>query len=400
LVLIGITAVKSFEGKVGAVVFDGNQFVTSPNADVIYAPPPSGRMTYKHDYRLGQHDPLLWPQPFLSNYCHLAVIPRAPETLDDNVPMHVLFHKATFEDFAPEMFGALSGLGNLSWRPLGRLKKVAETFKEKAKIYQHDDALPKKTLLFFDSLMATITLSLQTLECLPMTRLQTLFVFSEVQRFMLEFIAAYDYIYTFTPRFTKSEPPSEVAKVVGAFVNSVNDSDILFHAGVPVWFIRPAALAGTIRVDSLVELVDLNDHLSLADAFLRFGVSFNGSPTDPRRHETFAKYSQNYLQYSDPFNSSSTLAVIRPPNVSASSSKPLPPPNVGRSNPPARSKGSRKPAPCMFRYIYFHSPTNIPEHRSQVPTQARHTSTPASQQVRRTHGPAHASSDLDMARCT
>jgi len=44
--LMGITAIKSFEGKVRAVVFDGLSFVTSLNTDVIYAPPPSGRMTY------------------------------------------------------------------------------------------------------------------------------------------------------------------------------------------------------------------------------------------------------------------------------------------------------------------------------------------------------------------
>ena len=355
-VLIGITGVKLFEGKIGAVIFDGNHFVTTPNADVIYAPPANGRMTYKHDYRLGQHDPLLWPQPFLADYCHLAAIPRAPETLDDNVFMHVLFHKATVDDFAPETSCTLSGLGGLSWRPLGRLNKVAEKLKEMAKTYQNDDALPKKTLCCFDSLMTSITLSLQALESLPMTRRQTLFVFSEVQRFMLEFIAVHDYMYIFTPRFLNPEPPSELAKVVGAFVNSVKDCDLFFRAGIPVWLVRPAAMAGTIRVDSLVELADPRDYLCLDDASIRFAVSFDGSPTDPRKHETFAKYSHNFLRYSDPFKSPPTLEAIRPPpNVATSSSQPLPLPNVGRSNPPIRSKDSRKPAPCMFLSIYFHS---------------------------------------------
>ena len=80
-------------------MFDGESFVTSPNPDVVYAPPTSGRMTYKQDYRLGYHDPLLWPQPFFPDYCHLVAISRAPETLDEDTSTHILFHKAADDDF-------------------------------------------------------------------------------------------------------------------------------------------------------------------------------------------------------------------------------------------------------------------------------------------------------------
>jgi len=81
---------------------------------------------------------------------------------------------------------------------------------------------------------------------------------------MLEFIAAHQYMYIFKPRFAKSEPPSEVANVVGAFVNSINDSDVFFRAGIPVWLIRPAKLAGTVRIDSLV---GPRDFLNVDDAY-------------------------------------------------------------------------------------------------------------------------------------
>jgi len=255
-------------------VFDGESFVTSPNADVIYAPPTSGRITYKRDYRLGHHDPLLWPQPFLPDYCHLVTIPRAPETLDEGTSTHILFHKAADDDFVPDHDSTLRGLGYLESRQFVCLKKVAANLWKKTTAYQHDDTFPHKTPIF-DNILASITLSLNALEVIPMTRRQTLYVFSELQRYMLEFIAAHQYMYIFKPRFAKSEPPSEVANVVGAFVNSINDSDVFFHAGIPVWLIRPAKLAGTVRIDSLVELVEPRDFLNVDDAYNWFHVFFS-----------------------------------------------------------------------------------------------------------------------------
>lgn len=339
--LTGTTALKSFEGKVGAVVFDGKSFVTSPNADVIYAPPTSGRMTYQHDYRLGQHDPLLWPQPFLGNYWHLAAIPRAPEDLDENTSTQILFHKATDDDFARDGVSALNGLGHLSSQQLKQLKKVAENLQKKVTAHLHDDALPTKTPLF-ENVMASIKLSLEALEMIPMTRRQVLFVFSELQRYMLEFIAAHQYIYVFKPLFCQSEPPSEVANVVGAFVNSINDCDTFFRAGIPVWLIRPANLAGTVRVDSLVELVEPRDLMFLDDAYNKYRVFFHGSPTDPRKLQTFWNYSKAFLSYADPFNA---LPASEP---SGSFSVPQLPSTVTRSDPPIRTRDNRKPRPCMF----------------------------------------------------
>jgi hypothetical protein len=96
-------------------VFEGRNFVTSPNKKHIYAPPASKRMTFKTDYRLGEHDPLLWPQPYLEPQCHLACIPRRVEVFEESTRpiFKILFHQVGSPDFWPLANGPISGLGFL-----------------------------------------------------------------------------------------------------------------------------------------------------------------------------------------------------------------------------------------------------------------------------------------------
>ncbi|KIM34887.1 hypothetical protein M413DRAFT_32941 [Hebeloma cylindrosporum] len=137
---------KSFEGKVGAITANGEHFITSPNSKVVYALPSRSHMTFKRDCRLGMDDFLLWPQPFIHEHCHLAAIPRAPETLDPKNATHILFARAVDEKhFVPNNGRTLSGLGNLSRDMLQQLKAVAANLQTKAEKYWADDSSAKKT---------------------------------------------------------------------------------------------------------------------------------------------------------------------------------------------------------------------------------------------------------------
>ena len=99
----------------------------SPNADVVYTPPSSSRMTFKRDYRLGIDDFLLWPQLFIDEHCHLAAIPHAPNVLDPTKFMHILFsNPADDEHFKPHYGGTLAGLRNISTGTLQQLKRVRD----------------------------------------------------------------------------------------------------------------------------------------------------------------------------------------------------------------------------------------------------------------------------------
>jgi hypothetical protein len=193
-----LLAIQHFDGLVGAVVFEGHHFVTSPNMDHIYAPPRSKRMTFKIDYRLAEHDQLLWPQPYLEPQCHLACIPRRQEVFDESSRpfFSILFHPVDFKDFWPLEGGPISGLGFLSGPKMASLKKLGH-FLEK-QLETLDPSIAGSTPILND-LFVFIRRTLISLESLPMTRRQSLFLFAEIQRYMLEYSAAYRYLTIYKP---------------------------------------------------------------------------------------------------------------------------------------------------------------------------------------------------------
>ena len=325
---------------------------------MVYTPPSSSRMTFKRDCRLGINDFLLWPQPFIDEHCHLAAIPRRPETLDPKNAIHILYSSAVDDEhFKPHHGRTLAGLGNLSGSTLQQLKLVAANLQSKAEKYWGDNSFPKK-IPIFANILGVVKLYLEAFECLPITRRQVRFTFAELQRFMLEFIGAYQYMYIYQPRMVNlAEPASKPYCTVGAFVSSLTDCDALFHAGIPVWLIRPANLAGSVRVDSLVQLQDPKDHLCLDSAYNNYRVFFDGAPSNPHKYKVFSQYSRHFFSFGDPFNTGHTS---EPSASTSSANQPLPLSNVGRSEPAlnvrrsesaVQPKNNRRPAPCKPRPI-------------------------------------------------
>jgi len=209
-----------FEGKVGAVVFNGASFVTSPNMDYIFAPPNNARMTIKRDLRLGDDDNLLWPQPYFEHSPHFAAIPRKPEDYSIGHRHYICFYVTTDTDFVCREVGPVSGLGHLHPKLLKLANQLYSHLDRLHDIYQIDLSFPKKTH-FFSHLLASIKRSLVHLKCLPMTRREMRFIFAEMQRCMLEFIGGHDYIYIYKPRMDGEKPPATtVAHTIGAFVQS------------------------------------------------------------------------------------------------------------------------------------------------------------------------------------
>ncbi|KAL0562470.1 hypothetical protein V5O48_019617, partial [Marasmius crinis-equi] len=100
----------SIDGKVGAWTGDRKLFVTSPNSSVIYQPLLGTREVYlRQDYRLGAEDPLLYPQPFIPERCHLAAIPRRPG--NPKHPLEKWWIQPPPQAFADEPDTTIKGLG-------------------------------------------------------------------------------------------------------------------------------------------------------------------------------------------------------------------------------------------------------------------------------------------------
>jgi len=121
---------------------------------------------------------------------------------------------------------------------------------------------------------------------------------------MFEYSAAYRYLMIYKPRMLGVLPSSTtVEDLVEALVFNLADADNFVRAGIPVWLIRPAALAGTICVHKLAKLIEPGDRLCLVDACDTYPVSYDGPPVNMDRYKTFARYSATFLSYHNPFRS-------------------------------------------------------------------------------------------------
>jgi len=288
---------RSYEGRVGAVVLEGEYFATTSNMDVIYAPPVIKKMTYKKNYCLGEDDPLQWPQFYLAAAPYFPCIPRSPGTLSEDSSTYIMFHRITDSDYEHQHDQSLTGLGHLTKSLLIKAHKfVHETVNNK-----YDRV--KNGASIFTQLYSSIHRSLNFLESLPMTRRQVLFIFADFQRHLLEFVAAFNYVNMYQPLMDgHGEPATVVDDVIGAFTTDVALADKFVRAGIPVWIIRPAPLAGSVRIDALVEPLQSKDFLCLESAYHIYPISYIGSPLEWKKYLTFGRYSRDFLSYGDVFD--------------------------------------------------------------------------------------------------
>lgn len=271
--------------------------------DHVYNPPKNARMTFKQNMRLGDDDCLQWPQPWVPDCPHYACIPRNLPAATDGSQNYILFYNMQETDFEPLVAGPVLGLGHL--RP--KLMDALMSFIHEA-IQPHFaswslSSEPHKTPIFAN-LYALICRGVVHLEKLPLKRLQVLFLFSEFQRYLLEYVALKAYMEIYKPRMDGTEcRATQVDNIIGAFVQSPEHAAAFVRAGLPVWLIRPVEFAGTVRVDMLVEPIMAQGQLCLDDAYDRFPVFFAGAANDINKYRTFAEYSRSYLTYSNPFAS-------------------------------------------------------------------------------------------------
>ncbi|THU79080.1 hypothetical protein K435DRAFT_564760, partial [Dendrothele bispora CBS 962.96] len=95
---------------------------------------------------------------------------------------------------------------------------------------------------------------------------------------------------------------------MGAFAYSADDLQRLFHAGIPVWYIRDVTYLPTIRVDKLVHPVTENanqllpmrhsdQNVTLADANPPHRMVWTSGWTQGERYAAMAHYIRSLHQY-------------------------------------------------------------------------------------------------------
>ncbi|TFK59506.1 hypothetical protein BDN72DRAFT_865095, partial [Pluteus cervinus] len=102
-----------YHGRVGAVIREGESFITSPNSSFIPQPPLGGDRSVflREDFRYGDDDPLQWPQPFIRSLLFLSAIPLIS---DHNHPLAVMSDDLSWSDFTEDDNDLLSGIGKIT----------------------------------------------------------------------------------------------------------------------------------------------------------------------------------------------------------------------------------------------------------------------------------------------
>ena len=163
------------------------------------------RMTFKYDGRLGDDDPLLWPQPYVGDIC---LFPGILHNQDISDPSVAVLYKPYHSDYFVSIDGSLSGLGVLSLDIVKQLKACLESCKV---LHQENEDNPdlSKTELGARHI-TTLTHGIGHLERLPMSRKQQRFIFSQQQRCLIEFSAMIRYVSTHQARMNSPVVDMEV----------------------------------------------------------------------------------------------------------------------------------------------------------------------------------------------
>lgn len=336
------------DGRVGAVVGNGEWFVTSPNMDFVPLPP-FGRnrnMRIRTNFRYGKDDPLQWAQPYLASDCHLGAIPLRPGPDD---PMSIMWWIPEPSDLVPCRTNTIAGLCLISPNRFTRLRQMVTQLCSRAEEY-----MSKEKSEVIPSFLTVVTQGVKRLETLPMSPRQVFMNVSYLQRCSLELLAALDYLELFRPRMRGIRPAARMVGLrMGVFTYDPVVVQDFMRAGLPVWFIRPYNVLHTAIINTVVNVRLPGDYLCLEDANPPFKTFFVDRADHPKRSFAFHSYLRSFFSYPNPFDvADETSTSDNPPtSTTAQASTPL----VHRT---AKSKPGHD-QPCTYLLYLPCSTTNI-----------------------------------------
>ncbi|PBK63765.1 hypothetical protein ARMSODRAFT_1023663 [Armillaria solidipes] len=245
-------ACKAWEGLYGTVL-DQSTILTTPNAGQGLLQPPLSRnreVMMRQDYRYGQDDHLIWPQPYNPRRPHFACIRRS----GGGTPYDVLYQLVRRRDFfESENASGIRGPGLWNAVTLERLRSVCELiFTE---VNSKERELSMQRVLITNS--HYIRLFLECLATLPMVFERLRLCVTETQRLVHELRAYIDYIELYRPRMMglthrpEQEGQHAYDYLVGVFTANHTVAQECYLAGIPVWVLQPFSQADQLRIDEL-----------------------------------------------------------------------------------------------------------------------------------------------------
>ncbi|KAK1233634.1 hypothetical protein PQX77_003204, partial [Marasmius sp. AFHP31] len=333
-------AYTAVDGQVGAWVENGKFFVTSPNTNDIYQPLFGSRDVFlRQDYRFGAEDPLLYPQPFISDRCHWAAIPRQPSNPQNSRAKWWVSPPP--EAFVQESDSAVKGLGRWTKDFVSQYEPDCDQIRERVSNYQSSQPSAAKVNPVVPALEGQLERTLRYLLTMPLPLHQARQLWSFFQRWYLELMGALDWLEMYKPIMDGRSPLSETtcvkaAVTIGAFLTSVKDCEFFFIAGLPFWFVRSTEHHPTTRVDEeAVPITPESLGLCFDDIMShRKDILYHGPLRDLKKATAVERFGMAIVDFgTDPFS-----VPVDPSSVPVSVHEPSAAPFAG----PSRTKKNRK----------------------------------------------------------
>ena len=274
------------DAMAAAATSDPLWVVTSPNMHYIPAPCHGHvDVVLRTDYRYGWQDPIQWPQMFTTEYPYLASILRQPvDNLHAYAPIWWTPDRLEFDIIEGSVITCLGLIRKDRIYPLCRLVEQLS-----AVIVAH----PLHSNAELSSLEVAMRHASDRLRHFPCTWRDACLQVRQVQRYWLMTRAFLDFHTTSTPPLTGRFGRSDI---MGAFTTDPSIVQILFEAGIPVWWLRmDVAILKDTNVRAVVSL-DAPENLC-QDVALDAEVLYSGL-VGPKHLRTMLRNGHTYRDIS------------------------------------------------------------------------------------------------------
>lgn len=194
------------------------------------------------DGMYGADDYICWPQPFNSKYAFVAAIPTCPKSSTGRYFADLaIWDELSERDLASGEEG-LSGRGIVRGYRLDSLKGTLERLAERLGSFRAASSNVgdrKGVLVSLNEFEVNLRVCFTEIRDTPMLLRDAKRGWAEIRRAWLSMMALMDYVEIYSPRMNGLAPrASAVEECMGACIWDARMADMLFRAGLPVYYIR------------------------------------------------------------------------------------------------------------------------------------------------------------------
>lgn len=200
--------------------------------------------------------------------------------------------------------GILGGVGRIHYSYLNQLKSLSFELVVRAQSEKFNNTIP--------AIQMSIRLKhlLHRLEFISTSFSNARLGVRELQRMYLELSGLLDY-----EEFYRHETRSSnrTFNIMGAFTTSLAVCEQLFHAGVPVWLVRPYSALHSIRILKLMPVTYAEIDIPLQPSLRpKYPPIYRGPGGRPEKYAAIAKRGLDYLSYPNPFGDICAMPLAAP----------------------------------------------------------------------------------------